>query len=145
MSPGLARRIPGLLLLLFVIGVAGTLPELVLLNHLEDWRQWIPVVLLGLGLPVAGWHAWRPGAGSRAGLRLLGVAYVVSGVVGVWLHYRGNVEFQRELDPGLGGWALVKEATTHGAPALAPGTMAWFGLLALLIPLAGPVPATTKE
>jgi hypothetical protein len=123
--------------LLFVVGVVGTIPELVLLNHLEDWKQWIPVVLLGLGLPLAAWHWRRPGRSSVRSFRWLGVLYVASGVVGVWFHLRGNLEFQRELDPTLAGWPLWQEVLAHGAPALAPGTMVWFGLLAMLLTYAG--------
>ncbi len=121
-----------------------------LLDHLDGWRQLIPMVLLGLGLPLAAWHWRRPGRASVRAMRLLGVVYVVSGGLGTWFHLRGNLEFQRELDPGLHGWPLWREALTHGAPALAPGTMTWFGLLALLLTFAGPVangdrPVSSKE
>ena len=148
--PGGRARLPRLLLGLFVIGVLGTIPELVMLDHLDDWRQWLPVVLLGLGLPLAAWHWRRPGPATVRSFRLLGVAYMLSGGLGVWFHVRGNMAFQRELDPGLHGWPLWRETLTHGAPALAPGTMTWFGLLAVLLTIAGPVlpigtPAPSEE
>mgnify|MGYP006969351544 CR=1 FL=1 len=122
-----------LLLALFVIGAAGTLAELLLLGHVEGWQQLVPVVLLALGLVVAGWHGLRPSAGTLRAVRGLGIVYVVSGLVGVWFHYTGNAEFEREMAPDATGWGLFREAMTGATPALAPGSMVWFGLLALLI------------
>ena len=56
---------------------------------------------------------------------------VVSGLIGLWQHYQGNVEFEREMYPDLGGLELVVKAL-HGAfPALAPGTMIQLGLLGM--------------
>lgn len=129
-------RLSRLLLALFAVGVAGTLVELLLLGHVEGWQQLVPVVLLAAGLLVAGWHAWRPGSATLRTVRWTGIVYVLSGLVGVWFHYRGNAEFERELSPDAAGWGLVREALTGATPALAPGTMIWFGLLALLVTIA---------
>ncbi len=121
-----------LLLALFLVGAVGTLLELLLLEHVEDWQQWVPVVLLAGGALLAAWLLWRPG---RMGMRLLwwlGMVSIVSGVVGVWLHLAGNLEFERELSPDLAGWPLWKAVLAGATPALAPGTMAWFGALAML-------------
>lgn len=122
-----------LLVALLFVGTLGTLAELVLLEHTEDWQQWIPVVLLGLLVVVTGWQLWRPGkAGSRV-LWWLGTASVISGLVGVWLHLQGNLEFEREMSPEVSGWPLWKEVLMGATPALAPGTMVWFGALALIV------------
>jgi hypothetical protein len=128
-----------LLLALFLLGAAGTLAELLLLEHVEDWKQLVPVVLLGVGMLVAGWHAWRPSSVTLRTVGGLGIVYVVSGIVGIWFHYSGNAEFERELSPGTVGWDLVRESLTGATPALAPGTMVWFGLLALLVATAARV------
>ena len=48
------------LLVLLVIGAAGLIPELVLLEHYEDRLQFIPFTLLGLTLAVTAWH-WVDG------------------------------------------------------------------------------------
>jgi hypothetical protein len=58
--------------------------------------------------------------------------FVVSGLVGLWLHYKGNVEFEREMYPALAGLQLFKQAMTGATPSLAPGTMVQFGMLGLL-------------
>jgi hypothetical protein len=65
-------------------------------------------------------------------LRLLMLLFVLSGLVGLALHYKGNVEFEREMYPTLAGWQLFKQAMTGATPALAPGTMSLFGLLGWL-------------
>jgi hypothetical protein len=61
------------------------------------------------------------------------VLFIASGLIGLVLHYIGNREFQREMDPALGGWALfVKVMTAKAPPALAPSVMVQMGLLGLL-------------
>jgi hypothetical protein len=56
---------------------------------------------------------------------------VVAGAVGVWLHYRGNVEWELERDASLGGVRLFWEAIRGATPALAPGALSQLGLLGL--------------
>ena len=48
------------LLVLLVIGAAGLIPELVLLEHYEDGLQFIPFGLLALTVVVTVWH-WVDG------------------------------------------------------------------------------------
>lgn len=120
------------ILALFVFGVAGLLGELILLEHTEDLWQWTPLILLTASLPVLAWHGLTTGAMPLRLFRGLMVLFVVSGAVGLLLHYRGNVEFELEMHPGAGGFALVWEALKGATPALAPGTMIQFGLLGLL-------------
>jgi hypothetical protein len=49
------------------------------------------------------------------------------------LHFRGNMEFQLDIDPSLGGWALVSKVIRAKAPpAMAPAAMAQLGLLGLV-------------
>jgi hypothetical protein len=127
------RGLSRLLTLLLLLGTAGTLLELLLLGHVEGWQQLVPVVLLALGALVTGWHMLTPGSVSLRAVRWVGGLYVASGLVGLWFHYVGNVEFEREMAPDAAGWLLIKAALTGATPALAPGTMVWFGALALVI------------
>jgi hypothetical protein len=57
---------------------------------------------------------------------------LVSSLLGVFLHYRGNVEFELEQSPRATRWALFREAMMGATPALAPGVMVQIGLLGLL-------------
>ena len=41
---------------ILLLGMIGIGAELILLDHTEDWRQWIPLILIGLGLLASGWH-----------------------------------------------------------------------------------------
>jgi hypothetical protein len=118
-----------LLFALFAIGGLGTGAELLLLGHTEDRWQLVPLVLLGLGLFALVGLVWRPG--SVRVFRVLMVLFVVSGVVGVYLHYRANAEFEIEMYPSIAGIELVREALTGALPALAPATMLHLGLLGL--------------
>lgn len=121
-----------LLLTLFVIGTAGLLVELVLLEHYEDIWQLIPMVLLAAGLVLVAWYAFRPSPASQQAFRGLMLAYLASGIVGVFLHYQVNTEFELERDGGLRGLGLFTEAIYGATPTLAPGAMVQLGLLGLV-------------
>lgn len=124
----LRRAVTGLL----AMALVGTGAELLLLEHYEDAWQFVPLVLIGLGLLAMGWRAVRPGRASLSAFRTVMVLMVVSGALGLFLHYRGNTEFELERDPALAGFALFREAMTGATPALAPGAMMLFGLLGLV-------------
>jgi hypothetical protein len=119
------------LLVALLLSLAGTLAELLLLEHFEDAWQWAPIALLAAALLTMGWHALERGPVSLNVLRVLMVLCVASGLVGVLLHYRGNVEFELEMYPDLSGWKLFKDAMMGATPALAPGAMLQIGLIGL--------------
>ena len=121
-----------LILALIALGALGLIGELVLLEHYEDPWQWAPLVALGVGLFALIGVAVRPGPGTIRFLQIVSVACVILGVVGVWLHFSGNVEFELEGSPELRGWPLYWEALRGAVPALAPGALAQLGLLGLL-------------
>lgn len=120
------------LLAILLLTAVGTLAELLLLEHYDDWQQWIPLALLAAATAVIGWQAARPSSGSRRALRVVMAALVLAGTAGVVLHLRGNLEFERELNPGASGMALWFEVARGATPALAPGSLVPFGLLGLL-------------
>ena len=69
---------------------------------------------------------------SLTALRITMTLFIAAGLVGVALHYRGSVQFQKELDPSINGFALFMKAMQSKAPpALAPGVMVYIGLLGL--------------
>lgn len=125
----LVRR---LLLGLVALGCVGLGAELVLLEHYEDWQQWIPLAVLGAGLISLGLVAMRPTPLSVRVFQLLMLGFLVTGAIGVYLHFAGNVEFELEMDPAMGGVALVWSALRGATPALAPGALAQVGLLGLI-------------
>jgi hypothetical protein len=124
-----ARRI---LLAILLLGIAGLSLELWLLAHVEDVYQLIPLVLNGSGVIAVGMAAMRPSLGTIRLLQLIMLLFVISGVVGMLLHYQATTEFQLEMDPALSGWALFRKAIVAKAPpALAPGAMIQLGLIGL--------------
>ena len=121
-----------LLLALVFVGILGLAIELALLRHAESFTQWIPHVTLFIGLLSTGAVYLRPGAGSLKVFRVVMVVFVVVGVLGIYLHYRGNVAFALERDPSLSRARLIWKALRGATPALAPGSLAQLGLLGLL-------------
>ena len=126
---GVLRRLLAAILLL---GMSGTLVELLLLRHFGDRVQMIPLGLLGVGLLAVAWHAWTRSRASATLVRLLMALFVAAGFAGVYYHFAANVEFQKETDPSLAGRALVWKALEATVPpALAPGVMLQLGLIGL--------------
>ncbi len=121
-----------LLLALFAFGVVGSGVELLLLEHTEDVWQLSPLILMGLALAVMVWLVLDQRRVSVRVFQVMMLVYVASGLIGLYLHYRGNVEFELEMYPGLNGVELFWEALKGATPSLAPGTMLVLGLLGLL-------------
>jgi hypothetical protein len=113
------------------IGVLGTSGELILLRHIDKPAQWIPLVFLGAAAPILIWHAAAPSAASVRVVQALMLAFMALGVIGVGLHYDGNVEFERELHPDERGWTFVRKTVAGATPVLAPGSMVLLGLVGL--------------
>jgi hypothetical protein len=120
------------LLALLVLGLGGVGAELVALAHYEDSWQLVPLVLIALAFAVIAWHLFDGSHATVRVLRLVMLLFIVAGLTGIVLHYRGNLEFQLEIDPSQSHWTLFKKVIrAHSPPALAPGAMAQLGLLGL--------------
>lgn len=139
---GMLRR---LVLAVLTFGIVGVGFELVLLDHMEDPWQWSPIILLAAALPVSIWLILSPGFAVVRTYQAMMVLFVISGFVGQWLHYQGNVEFELEMYPSRQGLELVWEALGGAYPSLAPGTMTLFGLLGLVTCLRHPALHTNPE
>ena len=117
--------------MIFILGSLGLAAELLLIGHVEDPWQLLPLVLIVAGLVTLGWDALRPNGWT---LRLFGVTAVLliaGGLLGLALHYQSNVEFELEMYPDRQGFALVREALSGAIPALAPGALIQLGLVGL--------------
>jgi len=121
-----------LLLALLALGVAGVSTDLLLISHYEDGWQLAPLAALGLGMVSIGWHAVTGSAASLRLLRVTMVLFLAAGAAGIFLHYRGNLEFQLDINPAQSNWELfTKVIRAKAPPALAPAAMAQLGLLGL--------------
>ncbi len=124
-----ARR---LLLAILLLGIGGISLELWLLAHTEDAYMLIPLVLAAAGVAMSIAVVVRPTPGTVRLFQAVMVLFLLSGIVGMWLHFQVNMEFQREMDPALTGMALFQKAIlAKTPPALAPGAMIQLGLIGL--------------
>jgi FtsH-binding integral membrane protein len=132
-----ARRI---LLTILVLGIAGISLELWLMAHTEDVYQQIPLWLAAAGIATAIMVAARPSIASVRLHQAVMVLFLVSGIVGMVLHFQVNIEFQMEMDAALSGLALYQKAIlAKSPPALAPGAMIQLGLIGLAYTFRHPV------
>jgi hypothetical protein len=120
-----------LLLGALALGVLGTSGELILLRHIDMAPQWIPVVIFAVSIPVLIWHAVSPSRLTVRVVQVLMVVFMGAGIVGVGLHFNGNVEFERELHPTEQGLEFLRKTVAGATPVLAPGSMVLLGLVGL--------------
>ncbi len=139
------ERVRGMLAGLFGLGCIVVGVELLLLGHTEDFWQWVPVALLATGIVAVSWLAAWPTAGAVHAMRGLAILFVISGAIGLYQHYSGNVEFELEMYPSMGGFQLVREALTGATPALAPGTMIGLGILGLIVTVHHPLLNASRD
>jgi hypothetical protein len=127
------NRMRRYLLALFIVGVIGTIVELLLAQHTEDVLQYIPFILLALSLAALLLHAVMRRRPTLRTFQILMVLFVAAGVTGSALHYRGKTEFALERQPDLEGFALFRETLKgKNPPMLAPGAMIVLGLIGLI-------------
>jgi hypothetical protein len=150
-EPELLSTFRRILLALVLLGIIGLTLELFLLEHTESATQWIPFIVLGLGL-VIGLAVWfKPTVRSIRLFQLIMLLFVASGVLGIYLHLRGNVLFEQETDPSARGMDLLWRSLHGGIPMLAPAAMAQVGLLGLVFAFRHPAlrgdaaPTTAQE
>jgi hypothetical protein len=123
----------GLVLAVLVIGLLGTVTELVLLEHYEQVLQLIPVVLIAAALGAIIWQLISKSAASLRALEIIMILFVLAGFAGVVAHFHGSAEFQLDLNPAMSTWELLEKVMRAKAPPLlAPGMMLQMGLLGLI-------------
>lgn len=119
------------LLALVLLGIVGLAAELLLLEHTENGWQLAPFGVLALAFVAGTALAVAPGRKTIRTFQLAMLACFAAGVAGVYLHYRGNVEFELESNAALRGLQLFRSALQGATPALAPGALAHLGLIGL--------------
>jgi hypothetical protein len=108
------------------------LTELLLIAHFEDTAQWIPIILLAVGLIVVVADIILAAGWTQVAIQLTMVLIIAAGTLGIYFHFRGSREFQLEMDPQMRGARLVWHVLrAKSPPTLAPGSMLQLGLLGL--------------
>ena len=120
------------ILAILVLGLVGTVTELVLLEHYEQPLQFVPLILIVAGASVLWWQFRRRDLASRRATQIVMALFVLAGFVGFAAHFRGSAEYQLELNPDMSNWELLEKILRAKAPPLlAPGMMLQLGLLGL--------------
>jgi len=133
MNADATSRLRRLLLAVLTFGLAGTSLELVLLKHYEDAWMIAPFVVIAAALGAAAARLLRPAAWSVRCLRGAMIVLLVAGALGGYLHYKGGVAFQVDMDPTLSQWQLFwKVVRMQAPPTLAPGVLLQMALLGLV-------------
>lgn len=115
-----------------VLGLLGTVTELVLLEHYEQPLQFVPLVLIVAAVAVLVWELRRHNTASRRAVQIVMALFVLAGFVGFVAHFHGSAEYQLELNPEMSNWELMEKVLRAKAPPLlAPGMMLQLGLLGL--------------
>ena len=126
------RGLRGLLLLTLVLGMAGVSADLLLLDHVEEATQVIPFAVLAFVLVALIAHAMARRAITVQILQAGVLGFIACGALGAYYHFVGNAEFQREIEPDIGGASLVwKVLRAKAPPALAPMAFVQLGLVGL--------------
>lgn len=134
-----------LVLALVFIGVVGLEIELALLRHADSFSQLIPHIVLLIGLLATVIVYLRPSAATLRAFQAIMWLFVVIGVLGVFFHFKGNLEFATERDPSLSGFKLIWKVLRGATPALAPGALSQLGLLGLIYTYKHPALAPSTE
>jgi len=134
-----------LVLALVFIGVVGLEIELALLRHADSFSQLIPHIVLLIGLLATILVYLRPSAGTLRPFQAIMWLFVVIGLLGLFFHFKGNLEFAMERDPSLSGFKLIWKVLRGATPALAPGALSQLGLLGLIYTYRHPVLSHSSE
>ena len=137
------RRLLGFVL---AVGFVGTIIELVLLEHDETVVQIIPILLLASAVFLLLWVILRPLPIAVALFRAVMTLTIAGGVLGLVLHFRANLEFQRDLTPTAPVSELFwKVMAAKAPPALAPAVLAQLGCLGLIYAYRFPVIGADRQ
>jgi hypothetical protein len=129
-EPDALRR---LLLLIVLLGAVGLAAELVLLEHYDEWTQWLPLAVLALVIAAASALWLRPRRATIQAFRAVMAIALATGILGLVLHFDGNRAFELEMDGALRGWPLTWLALRGATPTLAPGALVQLALIGLAL------------
>lgn len=110
---------------------AGTVIELLLVEHMESVVQLIPYFLSALGVISAIVFLVRPQRRTIWSLRGVMIVVVLGSLFGIYEHVEHNLEFALEIRPNAVASDVWLQALDGANPLLAPGMLAVAALLAM--------------
>ena len=127
----LLARLRCFLLVLSGLLMAGTVGELIFIEHVKEPTQWIPFGLCGLGMIGVGAVLVRPRRPILLALRASMSVVVIGSAFGGYEHVTGNLAFHREIHPNSTWWKTLRATLGGPSPLLAPGVLALAAVLAI--------------
>lgn len=120
----------------FLLGVVafiffGSVFELILIGHYEQTLQWVPFITSVIGLSIIAISWFKPNGMTIKILRWVMVGVSVVSIWGMYLHFYGNLEFTREINPSFSLMESIWPAMKGSYPLLAPGILFLAGILGL--------------
>lgn len=109
----------------------GSVIELILIGHTEETLQWIPFGMAIVGLSAVTGVWFIPNRKTLLYLRVIMVLAILVSVAGMFLHFRGNWAFTREIHPSYTIYESIWPALTGASPLVAPGILLLAGVLGL--------------
>ncbi len=134
-SSNFTFKVNRLLTLTLVFMAMGTVTELALIGHYEDAWQLVPILLISASLLTFVVLKWSASNAIHKLFKGLMIGCVISGVIGIWFHFKANMEFEKELHPSASGIDLLIESLSGALPTLAPGSMMVFGAIGFIYTL----------
>lgn len=124
-----SRRLHKTLITVFLFMLCGTAIELILLGHVEDNKQLLPLICIGSALVFLVLLLVKPLGLLKKLFKMVMVCTALTGVYGTYLHLVANYEFEQEMRPSATSWQWFKESLSGALPALAPCSMLVLALL----------------
>lgn len=107
----------------------GSVFELILIGHTEVTLQWTPFIISAVGLAAVVLARISPGRRTVLTLRWVMIVAMAGSLVGMWLHFSGNLAFTQEINPSNTLTESIWPAMKGSYPLLAPGIIFLAGVL----------------
>ncbi|MBK9749202.1 MAG: hypothetical protein IPO91_20815 [Chloroflexi bacterium] len=127
----IVERLRRLLIGLAVFLVAGTLGELLVIEHFQATEQYIPIVMCVVALLALGAAIVRPQRWTLQAMRLVMLGMGLVSLLGLYYHVTGNFAFELEIRPNATIGEVFLDALGGANPLLAPGILGIAAVLAL--------------
>ena len=128
---------------LTIIVCAGVIAELWLTEHIEQPLQLLPFAVCALGILTAVAVLLRPSRVTIVSLRIVMLLATATGLIGIYSHLNGNLEFAREINASKADAAPIQAALSGANPPLAPGALVVVSAMALAATYGRPIPQQT--
>lgn len=112
--------------------IVGLIIELILIDHYESNKQIIPLSVLSVSFIAFILHGTFKNKTTQNIFRILMILSIISGFLGIYFHFVGNMEFEMELHPGASTAEWMMESIKGATPLMAPGSIIGLGLFGLI-------------